>query len=122
MRLADEAARLGRGRVVGIKSGLFSRALIDHLHDEGAFGENDRWGRNRDHGRLRELFDARHFDDEDEREAEAIIRRCVYPWLRGFWQRTRTEASHYATLQDHVSSTNMSTNTSTVTEVVSCLP
>lgn len=65
---------------------------------------------------------AHPFDDEDEREAEATIRRCVYLWLRDIWRKTRTEETRRDTLQNRKTSTNMSTNTSMVTEVVPCRP
>ena len=87
MRLAGEAVRLGSGGVVGIKDGLVSRALIDRMHDQGAFGD-DAQGQ-RDFERLRRLFGARRLDDGARREAASIVSRRVNPYLFDFWGRTR---------------------------------
>ena len=88
-RLMGEAARLGRGRLVDIKSGFYSRALIDCLRERGAFGEDPPRGRNRDYATLRRLFGARGLDGRRHALAMEIIGSCVYPWMRGYWRQTR---------------------------------
>lgn len=95
-RLMDEAARLSKGRRVGIHSGYFSRKLLAFMQDQGVFKPtsfNGNWGYG-DYLFLLDMFNAREMTPRQEKKADAVIGTQVYPWLRSLWiQRRREERS-----------------------------
>lgn len=88
IRLMREAERLGRGRYVGLRSGFFSRNLITHMRNKGAFRRDDRpiGDAERDYGFLYDTFNKRKLDDEQQARVDEIIRDYVYPWLRDLYR------------------------------------
>lgn len=88
-RLVEGAVRLGKGGHVGLKSGLFSRALIEHLWERGAFSSDHRtaFGGHDDYLLLLAAFNRRgEMTDGEAGEVARVIEEDLYPWLRSYYR------------------------------------
>lgn len=88
IRLLKEAERLGRGEMVALDSGFFSRKLLAHFRDEGVLStipQEEGWFS--DYEFMIKMFNAHYWDEEDVRDITQIMKDHIYPYLRKGWRQ-----------------------------------
>jgi len=87
----QEAARLGRNKKGGLKSGFFTRDLIRYIEDEGGLlsNEDDKYTSGENAQFLVDMLNRRRDPTTAQKiRIDYLMDKHVYPWLRGLWRES----------------------------------